>query len=102
MSEENPEYVQPETVGDVPLPDHDTGTTGALSESDIDALIERRLAEVEERHAKEMQALRDSTAGTAFSTIPSHAGGVGQEIAATWGQHDQMLATRGEHPDQVE
>ena len=35
-----------------------------------------------------------------LGTVPDHAGGVGQDIAETWSQADQELATAGKHPDQ--
>jgi hypothetical protein len=44
--------------------------------------------------------LAQTRAGLPLGTIPEHAAGVGTEIADTWSQHDQELATMGEHPDQ--
>lgn len=39
-------------------------------------------------------------ATTPLGTIPNHGGGVDQDMADTWSQYEQELATRGEHPDQ--
>lgn len=54
---------------------------------------EQRIADLELQ-------LASVKATTPLGTIPDHAAGVGQEIAETWSQADQELATRGEHPDQ--
>jgi hypothetical protein len=59
-----------------------------MTEQEVRAL----LAEQEERHRKDLDALRASAAGTAFSTIPDHAGGPGLVIAPTWSQAEQNQA----------
>lgn len=54
---------------------------------------EQRIADLELQ-------LASVRATTPLGNVPDHAAGVGQEIAETWSQYDQELATRGEHPDQ--
>lgn len=44
--------------------------------------------------------LAQTRAGTPLGTIPDHAAGVGQDMAETWSQYDQEMASIGEHPDQ--
>lgn len=45
--------------------------------------------------------LAQTRAGTPLGTIPEHGAGVGTDVAPTWSQYDQELATVGEHPDQA-
>jgi hypothetical protein len=55
--------------------------------------VEQRLADLELANAQ----LR---AGTPGGTLPWHGGGVEDDVAETWSQHDQELANAGKHPDQ--
>ena len=54
---------------------------------------EQRIADLELQIAAQR-------AGTSTGTLPEHAGGVGTDVAESWGQYDQELARYGEHPDQ--
>jgi hypothetical protein len=54
---------------------------------------EQRLADLELQ-------LATVRAGTPGGTLPWHGGGVEDDIAETWSQHDQELAQAGKHPDQ--
>jgi hypothetical protein len=59
--------------------------------SDHQKSTEQRIADLELQ-------LATVKATTPLGTIPDHGGGVGQEVEETWSQHDQELATKGEHP----
>lgn len=45
--------------------------------------------------------LAQTRAATPLGTIPEHAAGVGTDVAETWSQYEQELASVGEHPDQA-
>jgi hypothetical protein len=63
---------------------------------DIDARIERALAKERAKNQREQDALR---AQIPSGTTPMFSGGVEHgNNAETWSQHDQTLASRGEHP----
>jgi hypothetical protein len=51
-----------------------------------------------ERIADLEAALAASRAAAPEGTTVQHGGGVGNVFEETWSQHDQELASRGEHP----
>jgi len=56
----------------------------------IEAAVEARLAIIQEQHRTEMEALRQSIAGTVVTFVPTHAGGPGTEIRPTWSLAEQQ------------
>lgn len=92
-----------------PPPDpHNSGNAPDMSE--VNALIDRRLNEAEDRHQKQMQEQRaryeaqikaQNRAGIQDSYVPFHAGGPGEEMAETWCAAWQDMATAGDVPEIV-
>jgi hypothetical protein len=80
-----------------------------FSQADIQAIVDERLSQQKEAHdaevsslRAEVQSMRDAARGPGGDVIPANGGGIGTERADTWGQYDQDLANRGEHPLQQE
>jgi len=80
-----------------------------FSQADIQAIVDERLNAQKQAHdaevsslRAEVQSMRDAARGPGGDVIPNNGGGIGITIADTWGQYDQDLANRGEHPLQKE
>lgn len=65
----------------------------------VEALVKAKLSEVEQKYASRIteleSALSASRAVTTAARVPANAGGVGTDIAPTWGQYLQELANAG-------
>jgi hypothetical protein len=74
-----------------------------LTQDDINAQIEsikadfdRRMAEMEKRHAQELSDVRSASNPQSTGLIPYHGGGPGLSMRATWSAYEQDLCNRGE------
>lgn len=72
----------------------------SFTQADVQAMIEAALAKSEEKHAEDLDALRQSLTNTPTSAVPEHGGGVGTKIHQTWSMFEQELSRLGQHPDQ--
>lgn len=73
-------------------PTPDAGFPADQIQAQIDAAVERALASRDKAHNEEMEALRQSIAGTVVTFVPTHAGGPGNEIRKTWSLAEQTEA----------
>ena len=62
--------------------------------------INAAVAEERQRHSEELDAVRAElrSASAPADTVAFNGGGLGTTRADCWGQYDQELANRGEHP----
>lgn len=67
-------------------------STGSLSASQVQAIVDEALSRQAEAHNAAMQALSASMRGSVASLIPEHSGGAGTEVADTWSQYEQELS----------
>lgn len=77
---------------------------GTANRDDIQAMIDQALQREREQHSAETETLRSELASMRAAnagpsdTIPWNSAGIGTDKEASWGQYDQDLANRGDHP----